>query len=242
VSFPPAGDDPFPATLPMLGCTGLFDPSEDTTEANLVTPGSFPTGDQKKESLPIPHGPRSIYLHGHAVSRLFQVSKAARLPTTIAASSMQGIVLSLTPFHNSCNYTSAVVHGYSSIVTDEAERMYALTIITDNLVPERWDNSRVPPTKAELASTGVIRVDIESASAKIRVGWPGDDRADMKNEELVERVWTGVVPCWTQFGEPQQGPYNRVKRVPGYLESFVQEESQKLKDQAFNALLTDGKK
>jgi nitroimidazol reductase NimA-like FMN-containing flavoprotein (pyridoxamine 5'-phosphate oxidase superfamily) len=226
----------------MLGCTGLFDPSAETGEADLATPGSFPTGDQKKATQSIPLGPRSIYLHGHAASRLFQVSRGERLPTTIAASSMQGIVLSLTPFHNSCNYTSAVVHGYASVVTDEAERLYALTIITDNLVPERWDNSRIPPTKAELASTGVIRVDIESASAKVRVGWPGDDRADMKNDELVERVWTGVVPCWTQYGEPQSGPYNRVKRVPGYLESFVDEESAKLKKQAFDALLVESKK
>lgn len=47
---------------------------------------------------------------------------------------MQGVVLALTAFHNSCNYASAVVHGYASVVTDEAERLYALTRITDNLV------------------------------------------------------------------------------------------------------------
>jgi hypothetical protein len=47
---------------------------------------------------------------------------------------MQGIVLALAPFHNSCNYASAVVHGYASVVTNEAERLFAITRITDNLV------------------------------------------------------------------------------------------------------------
>lgn len=236
VSFPPTGDDPFPATLPMLGCTGVFDPSAEPEQEDLITPGSFPTGDQKKAVKAIPSGPRSVYLHGHAASRLFHTAKDGRLPTTISAASMQGIVLALAPFHNSCNYTSAVIHGYASIVSDEAERTYALTLITNNLVPERWENSRDPPTKAELTSTGIIRVDIESASAKVRTGWPGDDRADMKNAELVSRVWTGVIPCWTQYGDPQAGPYNKVKNVPGYLSSFVSEETASRKQQAFEAL------
>ncbi|KAF2668068.1 5-nitroimidazole antibiotic resistance protein [Microthyrium microscopicum] len=230
VSFPPNGDDPFPATLPMLGCTGpdTFDAASEQarlSEPDHSAPGSFPTGDEKKTLPSLPDGPRCIYLHGHSASRLFQVSKGNKLPVTIAASSMQGIVLALTPFHNSCNYSSAIVHGYASLLDDEIERNYALTRITDNLLPERWDNSRVPPTKAELTTTGVIKVEIESASAKVRVGGPGDDRADLKNEELVGRVWTGVVPCWTQYGTPVPSSYNKVPTVPGYISSFVKEEN-----------------
>ena len=34
------------------------------------------------------------------------------------------------------------------------------------------------------------------ASAKVRAGPPGDDKADLKDEELRKRVWIGVVPIW----------------------------------------------
>jgi uncharacterized protein len=236
VAFPPTEDDPFPAVLPMLGSTGIFDESNaENVEQDLNTPGSFPTGDQKKENQ-LPPGPRNIYLHGHSAARLFQSAKGNSIPVTIAASSMQGIVLALAPFHNSCNYTSVVIQGYASIVESESERLYALTQITDNLVPERWDNSRNPPTNAELTSTGVLRVEIESASAKVRVGGPGDDRADLKNEQVVQRVWTGVIPCWTTLGEPVPAPHNKVHRLPGYLKAFVEEANTAAKSTAIEVI------
>jgi uncharacterized protein len=222
----------------MLGCTGVFDESaEESSQSGLdtSTPGSFPTGDEKQIPT-FPPGPRNVYIHGHAVSRLFQTSKDGRIPLCIAATSIQGVVLSLTPFHNSCNYTSAIIHGYGSIVTSEAERLYALTRITDNLVPSRWDNSRNPPTKAELTTTGVIKIDIESASAKIRVGGPSDDRADLHNEQVVGSVWTGVVPCWTEFGNPIPSSYNKVQKLPGYLREWIDDENTKGKAEALEAI------
>jgi hypothetical protein len=71
--------------------------------------------------------------------------------------------------------------------------MYAMKAITDNLLPERWEKSRTPPSKAELSSTSILRVRIESASAKVRVGGPSEERSDLKNDELVKNTWTGVV-------------------------------------------------
>ena len=44
-----------------------------------------------------------------------------------------------------------------------------------------------------MTSTGVLRVDVVSASAKVRVGGPGDDRHDLKDEEVVEVF--GRVSC-----------------------------------------------
>jgi nitroimidazol reductase NimA-like FMN-containing flavoprotein (pyridoxamine 5'-phosphate oxidase superfamily) len=36
---------------------------------------------------------------------------------TVSATFLDGLVLSLTPFHNSCNYRSAVVFGFASVVS-----------------------------------------------------------------------------------------------------------------------------
>ena len=220
VSFPPA-DDEFPVILPMLGCTGSFETygKSEPGEQSSAGPGSFPEDSHTpKEDQNVP---KTIYLHGSATARLFKTTNSERLPVCVAATTVQGIVLALSPFHNSCNYASAVVHGYASAVTDEAECVYALTRITDNLVPERWQNSRSPPTKSELTSTGVIRVEVVSASAKVRVGGPSDDRHDLKNDEVVNGVWTGVVPCWNGFGEPVASDYNKVQQLPGYLREWI---------------------
>jgi nitroimidazol reductase NimA-like FMN-containing flavoprotein (pyridoxamine 5'-phosphate oxidase superfamily) len=86
-----------------------------------------------------------------------------------------------------------VVYGYASLVSDADEALYAMKAITDNLLPERWDKSRTPPSSAELKSTSILRVRIASASAKIRVGGPSEDRKDLEDAGLVERTWTGVV-------------------------------------------------
>ncbi|TID21394.1 hypothetical protein E2P81_ATG04682 [Venturia nashicola] len=233
VSFPPQGDDPFPFILPMLGCTGDFEASQKPNVSTNSAPGTFPE-DEALEDLV--SGPRAIYLHGSSTARMFKLLADIQIPVCIAATTMQGVVLSLTPFHNSCNYASAVIHGYASIVTSEAERLYALTRITDDLVPHRWDNSRNPPTRAEMTSTSVLRVDIMSASAKVRVGGPSDDRHDLKDPNVVGKVWTGVVPTWTHYGEPVASSYNEVQKVPGYIQTWIREENEKGKSTAALAI------
>ncbi|TFK38921.1 flavin-nucleotide-binding protein [Crucibulum laeve] len=223
VSFVPVSleDDPFPATLPMLGCTGSF-----TSES--------------------PDAVLSIYLHGYVSSRLMKLpasnvseEELPGTPVCIAATHLDGLVLALTPFHHSCNYRSAIVHGWAHIVTNSAEKIYALERITDNMLSNRWENTRVPPTKAEMDSTGVLRVDIVSASAKVRAGGPSDDRPDLKDEELTQRVWTGVVPSWIQYGEPIPGPNNHVGSVPDYITKWVQWENEKNGRQARDAVFLE---
>ena len=56
-----------------------------------------------------------------------------------------------------------------------------------------------------------------SASAKVRVGGPAEDRKDLRDEEVVGRVWTGVLPVWEMIGEPVAGEKNRVEGVPGWV-------------------------
>ena len=135
---------------------------------------------------------------------------------------MDGLVLALAPFHNSCNYRSSIAYGHATLVTSEPERLYAMTRITDNLLPGRWDKSRNPPTSAELKSTSILKVKIASASAKVRTGGPSDDRKDLKDEALRSSVWTGVVPVWMQWGEPRAGKDNGYGGSDGEAEEYIE--------------------
>ena len=71
-----------------------------------------------------------------------------------------------------------------------------------------------------MASTTILKVKIVNGSGKIRTGGPGDEKKDTEKEDLVERVWTGVVPMWETIGDPICGGHGRVKDVPGHLRTF----------------------
>lgn len=210
VSFPtPDPEDPFPAMIPMLGFMASYsDPSTSLSE------------------------PLDLYLHGYISSRLMKLPSSTSsdeehpgLPLTIAATHLDGLVLALTPNHHSYNYRSAILHGFALPVTDEAEKLWAMEQITNGVVSSRWDNSRVPPTKAEMVSTQILKVRIVDASAKVRAGPPGEDREDLKNMEMRQRTWVGVVPTWMRYGKPVPSKENLVKNVPSYLAEFLDEQN-----------------
>lgn len=214
VSFSPGPEDPFPTTIPMIGQMGSFEyPSADLGE------------------------PLDCYIHGYISARMANLARQSEegLPVCISASKVDGLVLSLTPYNHSYNYRSAILHGYAKLVTDEEEKMWAMKVITDSVVPSRWDNSRTPPDKGELASTSILRVKIVAGSGKIRDGCASDEKKDYQNEELTSRVWTGVVPVYEVLGEPVPNPDNKVAEVPEYIQSYVDGYTKKSKDYALAA-------
>lgn len=127
VSFNPGPEDPFPTILPMIGQMGSFEYPSATIDE-----------------------PLECYLHGYVSSRIMNLarnspSKGQGLPICIATSRVDGIVLSLTPNSHNYNYRSATLHGYAKLVTSEEEKLWAMKLITNSVVTDRWDHSRVPP-------------------------------------------------------------------------------------------------
>lgn len=139
----------------------------------------------------------------------------------VAAIKVDGFVLTLTPNSYNYNYRSAVLHGHATIVEDGKEKLWAMQLITNSVVPDRWQHTRVPPDAAEMQSTRIMKVKVDAASGKVREGVPNDERKDLKRNDVLDRVWTGVIPVYEAYGEPQPGPYNRVKEVPEHVEEFV---------------------
>ncbi|KAF8554872.1 hypothetical protein OG21DRAFT_1476726 [Imleria badia] len=221
-----------------------------------LTPSS--TYDDPKERMPIilpmigkmgvyPNGGDDApvcYLHGHISSRLMKISPTVSssdagesdgLPVCIAATHVDGLVLALSPFSHSYNYRSAVLQGTVIVVSDVDEKLWAMTLLTNGVLPQRWETSRNPPTSAEMQSTRILKARIVSASAKIRAEGPHDERSDVQNEELVKRVWTGVVPVFEGFGEPVPSTYNGVRTIPEDIREYLRQENVKRKNDAIRA-------
>ncbi len=137
----------------------------------------------------------TLLLHGATTSRLMKHAELGK-QICITVTHIDGLVLARSAFHHSVNYRSAVIFGTGRAVTDPAEKMRALAIFTDKLIPGRWADTR-QPNPVEMKATTVIAIDITTASAKIRAAGVGDDEADYALD-----YWAGVVPMTTHFGQP----------------------------------------
>jgi uncharacterized protein len=177
------------------------------------------------------------YLHGYVSSRIMKLAaeSAEGLPLCVAATKVDGFVLTLTPNSHNYNYRSAVLQGFGTVVDDVDEKLWAMKLITNSVVPDRYDNTRVPPDGAEMQSTRILKLRITGASGKVREGIPEDERKDMKRDDILDTVWTGVIPVYEKLGDPQPGPYNRIKSVPAHVGDFVKEENKKREKYAYDA-------
>jgi nitroimidazol reductase NimA-like FMN-containing flavoprotein (pyridoxamine 5'-phosphate oxidase superfamily) len=139
-----------------------------------------------------------IYLHGSSKSRMMDRASEGT-PICLTVTHLDGLVLARSAFHHSMNYRSAVVFGTAKEVHGE-EKEKGLLLISENILKGRWDEVR-GPTEKELKATSVLRLEIESASAKIRTGPPGDDEPDY---ELP--IWAGILPIKLEYGTPEADP------------------------------------
>ena len=157
----------------------------------------------------------NILLHGASTSRLLKHVQAGH-EVCITFMLIDGLVMARSVFHHSVNYRSVVVFGRGSLVTDETAKDAALRLFTERIMPGRWDDAR-QPTPNEMKATSVVAVAIESASAKVRVGPPGDD-----DEDYALPVWAGVIPFTQQVGAPIDDPRLTAGiPVPGYIHAYV---------------------
>jgi nitroimidazol reductase NimA-like FMN-containing flavoprotein (pyridoxamine 5'-phosphate oxidase superfamily) len=156
-----------------------------------------------------------LLLHGASTSRLLRHLEAGN-PVCVTFTIVDRLVLARSAFNHSINYRSAVVFGQGTLIFDPEEKMAALAAFTERMMPGRWDDARIP-NATELKATSVVSIPIDSASAKVRVGPPGDDA-----EDLELPVWAGVVPLRQVVGEPEPAPdLHAGLQVPNYLEEYV---------------------
>jgi uncharacterized protein len=158
----------------------------------------------------------SLYIHGSAASRMLRQTQKEGVPVCITVTLLEGLVLARSVFNHSMNYRSVVVLGKATLVDDPAEKLAALRVLSEHILPGRWDDSR-GPNERELKATSVLRVPIEEFSAKVRVGPPIDDE-----EDYAFPTWAGVLPLEMVAGKPIDDARLMVgKAVPDYLRNYA---------------------
>lgn len=153
-------------------------------------PYMIPTAYGRKEDI--------LFVHGSSKSRMLSALADGR-PLCLVVTILDALVLARSVFHHSMNYQSAVIYGYAEELQGD-EKMEALRVISDQILPGRWDEVRLP-NELEMKATTALAIHIETASAKIRTGPPGDDAEDYDLP-----VWAGILPLSVTYHEPIQDP------------------------------------
>ena len=176
-----------------------------------------------------PDEPLECYLHGYVSMRMANLARAADgdggLPVTVAATKVDGLVLSLTPYSHNYAYRSAILFGRAQVVTDAEEKLFAMRLLTESVMAGRWEGSRTPPDAGELGATAILRVKVTGGSGKISDQGVKDKKDDLDREDVTSRVWTGVAPVWEVMGEPVPAKTNAVETLPEYMDAFVRQEN-----------------
>ena len=156
----------------------------------------------------------NLYIHGSAASRMLRQMKEG-VAVCVTVTLLDGLVLARSVFNHSMNYRSLVILGKATLVDDAEEKLAALRVLSEHILPGRWDDAR-QPNERELKATSVLRVPIEEFSAKIRTGPPVDDA-----EDLAFPTWAGVVPLEMKVGEAiRDTKLEPTQGVPRYIRNY----------------------
>ena len=160
----------------------------------------------------------NLYIHGSAASRMLRRMKEG-FEVCVTVTLLDGLVLARSVFNHSMNYRSVVILGKATLVEDQEEKLAALRVLSEHIIPGRWDDAR-QPNERELKATSVLRVPIEEYSAKVRTGPPIDDEEDYSFP-----TWAGVIPLEVKVGAPISDPTLDPKReAPQYLRAYSRSE------------------
>jgi uncharacterized protein len=162
-----------------------------------------------------------LFIHGSAASRMLKHMKES-LPVCVTVTLVDGFVLARSIFNQSMNYRSVVVLGRATLVDDPVQKLEALHLLSEHIIPGRWSDVR-QPNERELKQTSVLRLPIEEFSCKVRTGPAIDDEEDYSFP-----TWAGVLPLEMKAGDPiADERLLEGQEMPEYVRNYSRNRSDK---------------
>jgi len=140
-----------------------------------------------------------LLIHGSAAGRTLRAMRGG-IPVCVTVTLVDGLVLARSAYHHSINYRSVVILGTATEVAEREAKLAAMRMLVEHVVPGRWNDVR-GPSEQELRATMVLSIPTAEASAKVRVGPPGDAEEDYALE-----TWAGVIPLRLEAHPPVADP------------------------------------
>ena len=140
-----------------------------------------------------------VFVHGSSASRTLRTLDAG-VDACLTVTLVDGIVLARSIFNHSINYRSVVVLGRATAVRERTRSSVRSSRSAPGCSRAGGPTSGRRP-RLELKATAILRLPLDEASAKVRVGPPKDDEADLEWP-----VWAGVIPLSLEAGDPVPDP------------------------------------
>ncbi len=197
-------------TITRLPKRGAYD---EETINNIVDEALFCTlsyaSNEQPYSIPTGHCriDNHLYIHG-SVGAGYMRQMAEGVPVCISITLLDALVLAKSAFHHSVNYRSVVAFAKAELVEDFDEKMKALEVFTEKMIPDRWKDCRWP-NEAEMRKTMVLKFSLEEASAKIRADQANDDEEDYDLPH-----WAGLVHYTTTATDYTPNALTKEQNIP----------------------------
>lgn len=151
--------------------------------------------DGKPLVIPMTYGrsENTLFLHGSSGSRLMRLL-ADNPNVCVSITELNALKVSRSNFNSGMHYRSAVAFGKARLLEDE-EKLAALDLISDSLIPGRVAEAR-PMTNKEAAATIIVALALDEASVKIST-----NEVDDPEEDMNRGFWAGIVPLIRSVGE-----------------------------------------
>lgn len=138
----------------------------------------------------------------------------AGTPVCATITLLDGLVSARSPFNSSMNYRSVMIFGVPRAIEGE-EKIAALKLVSDRLIPGLWDAGREMTAK-EFAQTMAIELSLEDMTAKKRAAGALDD------DDSGLPMWAGHIPFKTTFATPVPNEECKNMPIPNYIAQLLQ--------------------
>jgi nitroimidazol reductase NimA-like FMN-containing flavoprotein (pyridoxamine 5'-phosphate oxidase superfamily) len=185
----------------------------------------------RQYGLHVPESPKNpvLYLHGpdspagdipgHC-SRLYRLVTAGTVKDVcVTVGLVDGIGVGCAAHHSTLDYRSVVIYGKASVVENDNEKELALKVFSDHVIAPGYSAYSRQANQSERDYVGVIKIEVEHASSKVRIGEPS---AAGPQEEPDPDVWAGTVPVTQVYGPARRASYvTSEKPVPEFVQNLV---------------------
>jgi len=148
--------------------------------------------DGQPYSIPVLYGRdgNAIYLHGGKQSHVEKTAIESK-PICATVALLDGYAFARANIEHHCHYRSVMIFGTPTQVTDVEARRHAMKVIVNHVSPGLFEGTRAP-NEEELGEPAIMRLDLDTASAKVSEKLPMDTKADLASDH-----WAGLISFHT---------------------------------------------
>jgi uncharacterized protein len=132
----------------------------------------------------------AVYLHGGKESHVTKTAVDGT-PICVTVALLDGYAFARANIEHHAHYRSVMIFGTPTLVTEVEARRHAMRVIVNHVSSGLFEGTRAP-NEEELGEPAIMRLSLDTASAKVSEKLPNDTEPDLASDH-----WAGTVSFHT---------------------------------------------